>query len=232
MIKTILFNSLCLIYSSQKFNKMKQLTFIAVIIVSAAVAFAQKVDPQALLKQASEKAAAYQTISADFTYSLKNASARLDDSQKGKITVKGDKYCLEIAQQIIFSDGKAVYTVMPDAKEVQINDIEDMDDAITPSKIFTDYYKNFTATSVTEKTIKGIVCQVIELESVNKKEFTKAVLTVAKSDLIPQELQMTDKKGTLHTYTLEHFTVNQPIDDAVFTFKQGNYKDYDVIDMR
>jgi len=115
---------------------------------------------------------------------------------------------------------------------VQINDIEDMDDAITPNKIFTDYYKNFTAKSVTEKTVKGVVCQVIELDPVSKKDFTKAVLTVAKSDLIPQELQLTDKKGTLHTYVLENFKVNQPIDDAVFTFKQGDYPDYEVIDLR
>ena len=211
---------------------MKRLTFIAIIIVSAAVAFAQKVDPQALLKQASEKAAAYQTIAAGFTYSLQNTAAKLNDSQKGDITVKGDKYRLEIAQQTILSDGKTVYTIMPSAKEVQINDIEDMEDAITPNKIFTDYYKNFTAKSVTEKTVKGVVCQVIELEPVSKKDFTKAVLTVAKSDLIPQELQLTDKKGTLHTYTLENFKVDQPIDDAVFTFKQGDYPDYEVIDLR
>ena len=209
---------------------MKRLSFITIMIVSAAVAFAQKVDPQALLKQASEKAAAYQTISAGFTYSLKNT--KVDDSQKGKIMVKGDKYRLEIAQQIIICDGKTVHVVMPDAKEVQINDINDMDNAITPNKIFTDYYKNFTAKSVTEKTVKGIVCQAIELEPANKKEFTKAILTVAKSDLIPQELQMTDKKGTIHTYTLENFKANQPIDDAVFTFKSADYKGYEVIDMR
>jgi outer membrane lipoprotein-sorting protein len=211
---------------------MKRLSFIAIIVVSAAAVFAQKVDPQSLLKQASEKAAAYQTISANFTYSLKNATVKLNDSQKGKIAVKGDKYRLEIAHQVILCDGKTIYTIMPDAKEVQINDIEDMDDALTPSKIFTDYYKNFTAKSVTEKAVKGVACQVIELEPVNKKEFSKAVLTIVKSDLIPQELQMTDKKGTLHTYTLENFKVNQPIDDATFTFKSDDYRDYDVIDMR
>jgi outer membrane lipoprotein-sorting protein len=211
---------------------MKRLSFFTIFIVSATIIFAQKVDPQALLKQASEKAAAYQTISAEFTYSLKNISAKLDDSQKGKIAVKGDKYRLEIAQQIILCDGKTIYTIMPDAKEVQINAVEEMDDAITPSKIFSDYYENFTAKSVTEKTIKGIVCQTIELEPVNKKEFSKAVLTVAKSDLVPQELQMTDKKGTFHTYILENFKANQTIDDTVFTFQSGDYKDYEVIDMR
>ncbi|MCL2510800.1 MAG: outer membrane lipoprotein carrier protein LolA [Bacteroidales bacterium] len=211
---------------------MKRLSFIAIILVSTAVAFAQKVEPQALLKQASEKAATYQTISANFTFSLKNTAAKLDDSQKGKIMVKGDKYRLEVARQIVLCDGKTIYTIMPDAKEVQINDLEDMDDIITPSKVFTDYYKNFTAKSVTEKTIKGTVCQVIELESAKKNEFTKAVLTIAKSDLMPQEIQMTDKKGTLHTYTLENCKVNQPIEDAVFTFTSSDYKDYDVIDMR
>jgi len=211
---------------------MKRLLFIVIIFIGAAVAFAQKVDPQTLLKQASEKAATYQTISANFTYSLKNTAAKLDDSQKGKIAVKGDKYRLEIAQQILLCDGKTIYTIMPDAKEVQINDLEDMDDAITPSKIFTDYYKNFTAKSVTEKTVKGVVCQVIELESAKKNEFTKATLTIVKSDLMPQEIQMTDKKGTIHTYTLENLQVNLPIEDAVFTFKSSDYKDYEVIDMR
>ena len=211
---------------------MKRLSFIAIIILSATVAFSQKVDPQTLLKQASDKAAAYQSFSAGFTYSLKNVSAKLNDSQKGKITVKGDKYRLEIAQQIILHDGKNIYTIMPDAKEVQINALEDMENALTPNKIFTDYYKDFTAKSVTESTVKGVVYQVIELEPVRKKEFTKAVLTIVKSDLTPHEIQLTDKKGTLHTYTLENLKVNQPIEDAVFNFKSSDYKDYDVIDMR
>jgi outer membrane lipoprotein-sorting protein len=211
---------------------MKRLSFIAIIIVSAAVAFAQKVDPQALLKQASDKAAAYQTFSANFTYSLKNAASKLDDSQTGKIAVKGDKYRLEVAQQIILSDGKTVHIIMPNAKEVQINDIADMDNAITPNKIFTDYYQKFTAKSVTEITVKGVVCQAIELEPKDKKEFTKAVLTIVKSDLMPKELQITDKKGTLHTYSIENLKVNQTIDDAEFTFKSADYKGYEVIDMR
>jgi len=211
---------------------MKHLTFFTFFIISISVLYAQKNDPQALIKQASEKAAAYQTISAEFTYSLKNSAAKLDDSQKGKITVKGEKYRLEIARQIILCDGKTINTIMPDAKEVQINDIEDMDDAITPSKIFSDYYKNFTAKSITEKTIKGIACQIIELDPINKKEFSKAVLTIAKADLVPQELQMTDKKGTIHTYTLENFKANQPIEDTFFIFNPKDYKDFDVIDMR
>lgn len=211
---------------------MKRLSFIIIMLVCAVAVFAQKIDPQTLLKQASEKAAAYQSISANFIYSLKNVSAKLDDSQKGKIMVKGDKYRLEVAQQIILYDGKAIYTIMPDAKEVQINNLEDMDNAITPNKIFTDYHKNFTAKSVTEKTVKGVVCQEIELESVRKKEFVKAVLTIVKSDLTPQEIQMTDKKGTIHTYTVESFKANQPIEDAVFTFKASDYKGYEVIDMR
>jgi len=72
----------------------------------------------------------------------------------------------------------------------------------------------------------------IELEPVSKKDFTKAVLTVTKSKLIPQELQLTDKNGTTHTYTLEDVKVNQSINDTVFTFQSGDYKDYEVIDMR
>jgi len=211
---------------------MKQLSLFSIFMICVAIIFAQKVDPHALLKQASEKAAAYQTISADFTYSLKNTSAKLDDSQKGKITVKGDKYRLEIARQVILCNGKTIFTIMPDAKEVQINDIEDMDDVITPGKIFTDYYKNFTAKAVTEKAVNGVVCQVIELEPVNKKEFSKAVLSIVKADLVPQELQMMDKKGTVHTYTLENFKANQPLENTIFTFNPADYKDFDVIDMR
>jgi outer membrane lipoprotein-sorting protein len=187
---------------------------------------------QQLLQDVSAKAAAYQTISAGFTYSLQNTAAKLNDSQTGKLTVKGDKYRLEIARQIILCDGKTVWTLMPDTKEVQINNLSDMEDAITPNKIFSEYYKKFSAKSVSEKTIQNIAYKVIDLEPVDKKEFSNAALTVQKSGLTPYELKLTDKRGTVHTYTLNNFKANAAVNDAVFSFNAGDYKDYEIIDMR
>lgn len=211
---------------------MKKVVSILILNLICVFAFAQKEDPQALLKRASDKISAYETMSADFVYTLENSGANLTDSQMGKLTIKGSKYILEIGKQAVISDGETIYTVLKDAKEVQINAAADMDELMSPSKLLTEYYQKFKAKSVENKTIKGVACQVIDLDAAKDKELASAVLTIVASDLSPKELKAIDKKGTTHTYQISNFKANHTIEDAKFTFNRGDYPGFEVIDMR
>ncbi|MDR0363729.1 MAG: outer membrane lipoprotein carrier protein LolA [Bacteroidales bacterium] len=208
------------------------MVIVVILSMISIIAFAQKETPQELLQRASDKINAYKTMSANFVYTLENTGANLTDSQTGKLTLKGDKYILELGKQIIINDGKTIYTILKDAEEIQVNNAADMDDLLSPNKILTEYYQKFKAKSVTNKTIKGIPSQVIELDAGKDKDFSSATLIIAKSDLSPKELQLIDKKGTKYIYQINNFKANNPIDDAEFTFNKNDYSGFEVIDMR
>ena len=110
------------------------------------VAFAQN-DPKAkkILDEVSAKTKTYTSIIAEFSVKIENKKDNTSDTQEGKISIKGNKYKLEISNQTIISDGKTSWTILKEANEIQINSIDarQKDGAITPDNIFTIYETGF-----------------------------------------------------------------------------------------
>ncbi|MDD4848773.1 MAG: outer membrane lipoprotein carrier protein LolA [Bacteroidales bacterium] len=211
---------------------MKKISlFLVVTVLMSATIFAQSKD---LLKQVSDKMASYSTIKAAFSYTMKNTKSGINESQSGNLRVKKSKYFLEIAGQNIYCDGVTVWSVIPDAKEVQINSVADMgDDALTPDKLFTSYYNNFKLKSSEEKNYAGKPAYYMELTPNDKNfEYTKVVLIVEKNTLNPKELQLSDKKGSQYSYILKNLVTNETMSDALFQFDSKKHTDFDIIDLR
>lgn len=211
---------------------MKKLSiFLVVTMMITTTIFAQSKD---LLKQVSEKMASYPTIKASFAYTMKNVKSGIDESQSGNLRIKKSKYFLEIAGQKIYCDGVTVWSVIDDAKEVQINAVADMgDDALTPDKLFTNYYTNFKLKSSEEKNYAGKPAYYLELTPNDKNfEYNKVILIVEKSTLNPKELQLSDKKGSQYSYILKNLVTNEPMTDDTFQFDAKKHPDFEIIDMR
>ena len=126
---------------------MKKLSIITLSLLISLATFAQEVDTKAkgILDKLSAKTKAYTTIKADFKFTIINKSDGLNETQSGKIQIKGNSYFLSIAGQDVISNGKAIYTVLKDAEEVQINSLpdEEEEDVISPNTIFTLYETGF-----------------------------------------------------------------------------------------
>ena len=108
---------------------------------------AQNKDAKAvkLLDEVSAKTKAYKTIKADFTYTMTNKQAKINESKTGVLLVSGDKYRLTAAGQIVICDGKTVWTYIKESNEVQVNDVENKEESLTPSKLLTSYNENYNA---------------------------------------------------------------------------------------
>ena len=101
--------------------------------MSTALTYAQQAekdlnpqDPkaQSILDALSDKASAYKSFTADFEYTLINKTEGINETQKGKVTMKGKKkYKLEVAGQEIVCNGETVWTFIKDAGELQISDV-------------------------------------------------------------------------------------------------------------
>jgi len=183
----------------------------------------------AILNEVSAKTKAYKTVQIDFTYTMENKKEKIHDKFTGTLKSKGDKYKLTVARQEVISDGKTVWTFLKDANEVQINNAGTDDDSFTPTRLLSNYGKEYKSKFIEEK---GNT-QVVELYPLAKgKSFTKVRLSIDKSRKQIQQFVIHDKGGSIFTYLVNKFITDQTISDKEFTFNKADHPGVSVDDMR
>lgn len=188
-----------------------------------------------ILSGVSKKYKSYNTIKAEFSFTLENPEAKTTDTYTGTLFVKpsGNKYKIDLNQREIISDGKNTWTYLKDAKEVQLNVVDLSPDAVNPAQIFTIYEKGYSYMFVEEKSIKGKVCEVIDLTPIDKsKNIFKARLVVDKAQKQLVEIKLFEKNGNRYNYSVKNMTANPKVDDLFFTFDKKKYPGVEVIDLR
>lgn len=210
---------------------MKKLIGITLLSLFAMTLNAQSKATQ-LLDEVTAKTKTYKTIKADFTYTMENKQAKINESKSGVLLVSGDKYKLTASGQIVICDGMTVWTYLKESNEVQVNNLENKDDALTPSKLLTSYNKNYKATIIKDKENTDPNAESIELIPNVEKNFTKAVLTVDKVKKQVKGFKLFDKSGNIFTYKVIKFQTDVPTTPSDFTFEATKYPGVEVIDMR
>ncbi|MCZ8356087.1 MAG: outer membrane lipoprotein carrier protein LolA [Cyclobacteriaceae bacterium] len=213
---------------------MKNLFITAFILLSANVVLAQY-DARALetLDAMSNKYKAIPAFEASITSTMTNDVEGIKEEFKGKITVKGNKFRLALDDQEIINNGVTVWTYLPAAKEVNIDNYDPNSEEINPSKIYEAYKKGFKYVYLSDKTEGGVVCEEIDLVPEKKDaQFFKIKMMIGKKDKSIQSWTMFDRNGNKYKYTITKFTPNAGITDAFFTFDPKKYPGVDVIDLR
>lgn len=212
--------------------KKSFLTVISAFIVQLAIA---QYDPQALatLDAMSKKYKAYTSFEANIISSMTNETEGVKEEFKGKITVKGEKFKLVTPDQEIINNGTTVWTYLPAAKEVNIDNYDATSEDINPSKIYELYKKGYKYLLIGEKTEAGVVCEEIDLVPEKKDaQFFKIKMIIGKKDRSIQSWTMFDKSGNKYKYTIAKFSPNVAVADALFTFDTKKYPGVEVIDLR
>src|ERR1044072_8542390 len=116
---------------------MKKLILSFSILFLAISAFAQY-DPKALqiLEAMSKKYKAIPAFEANISQTLTNDVEKINEEFKGKITVKGDKFRLVLPEQEVINNGATIWTYLPEAKEVNIDNYDPNSEDVNPSKIY------------------------------------------------------------------------------------------------
>ncbi|MBX2917401.1 MAG: outer membrane lipoprotein carrier protein LolA [Cyclobacteriaceae bacterium] len=212
---------------------MKKL-FFATLLLVAGTAQAQY-DPKALeiLEAMSKKYKAISAFEANLTSGLTNESEGVKEEFKGKITVKGDKFRLLLDDQEVINNGTTVWTYLPAAKEVNIDNFDPNSDEVNPTKIFDMYKKGFKYLYLADKTEAGVLCEEVDLVPEKKDaQYFKIKMMISKKDKSIQSWTMFDRSGNRYKYTITKFVPNVKVDDAYFTFDVKKYPGVEVIDLR
>ncbi len=214
---------------------MKKLFFTAFIlssIISIQLNAQDDTKATTILNASSIKMKSYTTMKIDFSYSMVNTKTNINESKIGTIQIKGDKYRLEVGGQIVFCDGKTVWTYIKDDNECNINDASTQEDAINPLSILNNYSKNFKAKYIKDMVQNAKTYYIIDLTPIKGKNYAKIRLAIDKTTSQISSSIVYDKNGTTYTYLITKFATNAAMADTLFTFVATNYPGVDVNDMR
>lgn len=187
-----------------------------------------------ILDKVAIKTKGYQTIRADFSFTLENIQAKLTDTHNGKIIIKGEKYKIDLMGADTYFDGKTVWMHLKDVGEVNISEPDMLDDqTLNPATIFTIYEEGFKYIYSGETTLNGKKTDIVDLfPDKRDKPFSRIKLYIYQDNQQIGKITQIGKDGNNYIIDIKKMDVNIPTDDSLFTFDVSKYPNVDVIDMR
>ncbi len=213
--------------------------FASSIVMAQQAAKPEKSDPEAkkVLDKVRKKYEAYKAISADFSLAIE-LPGQPKQVQKGTIAQEGDKFRLEMDDQIIASDGKTTYVYVKKNKEIQISntDPKDMSENgfMTPRELLKRYEKGDFIYAVTEKVTENkVVLTQIEFKPKDKKsEFSKLRLSVDEKTNTIKSIKAFSKDGGRFTFSVSSTNTAAKFGKDHFAIDAKKYPGVKVVDLR
>ncbi|MBQ0128919.1 MAG: outer membrane lipoprotein carrier protein LolA [bacterium] len=208
---------------------MKKVTAIIGIILTFMVGVLQaQTMASELVKKTIDKINKHKNVEFVFDYDMSNETIAVTESASGTAYMQGDAYKLEVEGQQIISDGKTMWTYLPDSEEVMISNPSNDENIITPIKLLTTYDKNYTM-KYAKSNEKGI--KVVEMSN-PKGEFSKVTLKINEAKLEIVSATISNRSGDAFTIKIKKTVFDQNLEAKFFTFDEKAHPKVDVIDMR
>lgn len=186
-------------------------------------------DPAALtiLESMSQKYESYPSFSADFTYTLINPDKSKEDIT-GAMTVKGEKYKLDLGDQEITNNGDTIWTYLKDVNEVNITLYYPEEQEITLSSIWSIYEDGYKYVYVEAR--DGGKTHVIDLEPEDSgKDIYKIRMEITDENRL-LSFMLYERSGVQYLYTINNFDEKVNAQDDYFAWDKKAHPDVDVID--
>lgn len=206
----------------------------ALIIVLATTSFGQY-DPEAfkILDAMSKRYKSFTSFEANLTYTLSNDVSKVNDKFEGKIAVKGNKFRLTLPEQEVINNGTVVWTYVPEANEVTIENFDPSSEDVNPAKIYDIYKKGFKYLKLDPETEAGVKVDVVDLVPEKKDaQFFKIKMRISQKDKSIVSWTMYDKSGNKFKYSISRFVPNAKIDDSFFSWDSKKHPDVEEINLR
>jgi len=205
------------------------------VICVAQPAMAQDAKAKKVLDAVSEKVKTLKSFKASFAFKLTGGKGgSVTDSKKGALSVKGQKYHVEVAGQEIICDTKTVWTYNKEAKEVQVSNYNPSEQSMSPAKLLTNFYdKDYNYSYKGEKKAEGKNCDMIELTpKTASQKVQKIELLVDKSTSMVSGGTYWEKNGNKYEYSISNFKPNADVPDTYFTWDAKGHPGVETVDLR
>jgi chaperone LolA len=198
---------------------------------------AEKNDPEAkkVLDKIRKKYEAFKNMEASFSLTIE-VPGQPKEVQKGSVSQEGDKFRLEMDQQIIVSDAKTTWVYLKKNNEVQINNAQPGSDNsfLTPKELLKRYQKGDFLYAITDKTTEnGKVLTQIEFKPKDKNsEYSKLRLSIDEKAGTIQSIKAFGKDGSRYSFNINRLSSNKQLAAGTFAFDAKKYPGVHVEDLR
>lgn len=217
---------------------MKKILFCFTILLSVFSIYGQNTqDAKKLLEQVSKKYNGYKTFQSDFEIAIHD-SKNQTFTESGIIYFNKPKqqFAILLNEQEILSDGKSVWNIAKDIKEVQITEAQSNENTIGPNNLFTFYQKGYNYKMQEDEKYsnkgKEEILKVVELTPISTKtNYSKIILRINKNGHI-HDVNVFDKSNNHYSYTINSLYLGKNIPNTFFSFDKRKYPEHEIIDLR
>ena len=156
------------------------------------------------------------TYSLEFDYVTKN-QGEIVYSQKGSLFFSKSKYRIVLTDLTFLYDGENHYTIVPENKEINVSNENEIANYILPSKIAN------TISKIKDK-IKIKKNNLFEISYEDESENNYSI--VIKNDYSILRIDQYLANGYINSIVFNKTVFNKRIDDNLFYFNEKNYKTY------
>ncbi len=203
------------------------LIFLASCFIQAQDASDQK--SEKLLNEVATKLKGYENIAFTYKGNFKNSRSGVDMDIQGDARVSGEKYNVNYMGNTYLFDGARQYVINREDEQVTISKAEGSDSMILPSNFFTFYNKGYSKIWDIEKNEGGRKIQYIKLIPIKSDaDYKKVLLGIDTMTKHIYNVIITEKSGTMVTFTLKSLKTDEPLAKNTFSFDKSDYPDYDI----
>lgn len=206
---------------------MKKILFFLFAVVLSSGVQAQDKKAEKLLDDVSAKAKSYDNMVIQFDY-IQEEDPQTRQETKGTVSLKKDKYKLELMGTTRIFDGEKLYDIIPEDEEINISKHNPKDESeLSPSKLLNFYEKGYDYEWDIEQNVEGRKVQYVKLTP--EKDSTDVRQVLLGIDIQTKHIAkmiQEFKDETKVEIKVKSFKTNQPLAENLFKFNENKYQGY------
>lgn len=216
---------------------MKKSIYIAALfLLSTFPSVAQSSDAQKVINQVSAAYQQYNALEVSFDFSYhKDQNDKQGYHEAGTMVLdqQSDRYRIKMATQEYISDGKSQWLILKNEKEVQVTDVGDHGNSITPSNLFSFFQEGYRYKKLRDEQVGKQSLHVLELTPENPRQpYSRIELRVAKSNNFIYDVTLYDKNNGFYKYNMKSVNTNPSIRNQQFVFNTSEFPGLEIVDLR
>jgi outer membrane lipoprotein carrier protein len=185
---------------------------------------ASRTSPDALAKALQQRYQGIRDFSASFTHSYRGGVLRTQTTERGTVAVKKPGMMRWVytspEKKEFVSDGKKIYSYLPQDKQVIVSNVPPADQAATPALFLAgkgDITRDFTAAAADSSVPGAVGLKLTPRRS--EPDYEYLVLALDPSTLQIRALTTRDRQGGDSTLTFSDMKENRGLSDKDFAFR-------------
>jgi len=190
-------------------------------------------DPEAMkiLDAVNKKYDDMEAMQVEFKLTIKGEN---ESTQEGKMTLKGEQYRLELADQDVVCNGKTVWFHLKDNEEVQINNPDpDGEDFLSPAKMLSVYKDNMVGQKLDDEKLNGRIVHQIEIKPrESHDEITKLRVTIDEKTNELVKVVVFTRYADRYVFEFTNLVENPKLSNTLFNFDTAKFPGIHIEDLR